>query len=119
MADGWPEIAVHEAGPFDVPVIAFLHAECCADGIGGGSLEPGRDRHVPVPARQLRLPGDAGRRARLPRGSFGGRRGGCAGRRQKHDHYWPRRREVPLELRLLLRASCCNRGISGPRDSFF
>ncbi len=64
MADGWPEIAVHEAGPFDVPVIAFPHAECCADGIGGGSLEPGRDRHFPVPARQLRLPG--GRAPRAP-----------------------------------------------------
>ncbi len=54
MADGWPEIAVHEAGPLDVPVIAFLHAECFADRIGGAAWSQA------AIAKVLSLPGSYG-----------------------------------------------------------
>ena len=47
-------IAVHEAGPPDVPVIGVLHAECFADGIGGAAWSES------VIAKVLFLPGSYG-----------------------------------------------------------
>lgn len=71
MAEDCPEIAVCEAGPLDVPVIAFLHAECFADGMGGAAWDQASI------AKILSLPGSYGYLA-LPDAEPGPRYAGLA-----------------------------------------
>jgi ribosomal-protein-alanine N-acetyltransferase len=71
MADAWPEVGVREAGPLDVPVIALLHAECFADGIGGAAWNRA------AIARVMSLPGSYGYLA-MPAAEPGPRHAGVA-----------------------------------------